>query len=677
MKHSSSLRGRHRPRIWLVVPTVLCLAGTAFYFSGTNALASLSGGSTIPSSSPDPSHHGANARLAGKPASPGAVTITFSEYPVGTVITTQYAAADGIVFQGNTPGDTQFISDDGANPDSPELSGTPRFAGDVGARFVQPGTNSAATVDSVSMDVGYIDNPGSTQVSAFDANGKLLGTVVANQTGFNHLTVAFPGIASFVVSSTSNEDAGFGVDNVSFVPARQLAVSSVTVRANKAAGHTPNPALPADVIDDQVHAAALTIDQVPACGADGDAQWVDCAPAYPDGTPEKVWPLVFQRGTPVTLTEVQLKAKDPTMDLSGSTVTGTATVGGATLTFTSGPVSPQNGVLTVTNLTSDNPLPNVVNNYAMTIAWTVTHGSSTFGAGTSTIPVYLTYGTPGFAPYLSLEALTATAAAGQSTESGVFNGIWTNMFSAQGPTALHIHPQHLDPATGTVTADTDTLQYWTPWTLADDYYRLDSKLTCQPQSTPGLLENLVARCYSWAHFMADTMSVQGITSVHAEALNSGNVPGTLPPMPRETPPRGERVDQDFMLINNWVWPGPATSGDPGYPYLTTDTVQLSLFGPVPDSGVLGGNPEFNDAPGVPGQNNANPPGWFAWGDHVIAVYQGQIYDPSYGTGPFPNLGAWANGSLAGFAYITSSVHMVDGTPYVTYKIYGHRGVPQP
>ncbi len=655
------------------MPAVLSLAGSAFYFSGTNALASFPAGNG-PSSSAAGHVRAQALPKAAQAASGSAVTITFSEYPVGTVVTTQYAADDGIVFQGDSASDAQFITDDGANPDSPELSGTPLFTGDVGARFVEPGTNNPATVDSVSMDVGYIDNPGSTEVNAYDANGKLLGSVVANQTGFNHLTIAFNGIASFVVTSTSAEDAGFGVDNVSFVPPRQVAVSSVTV--STAGGNSLTGAtLPADVIDDQVGTAALTIDQVQACGSGGYAQWVDCSPAFPDGNPEKSWPVVFQRGSKVTLSEVSLKMKDPTMDLSGSTVTGTATVGGVTLTFTSGPVTPQNGVLTVTNLTSDNTLPDVVNGYPMTIQWTVQHGGNTFGAGSSTIQIYLTLAAPGFAPYLSLEALTTAAAANQTTESGVFDSIWTNMFSAQGATALHIHPQHLDTATGVVTPDTQTLQYWTPWTLASDYIALDSLQTCTHQDTPGLLENLISRCGDWAAFLANTMAVQGITTVHPEAVNSPAVPGTFPAFPRPTPPRGASIVGAFMLVKNWTW-GKPTGTDPNFPYITTDTVRTSMFGQsIPNTGTLGSNPEFNDAPGVPGQNDPNPPGWFVYEDHAIDVYNNMVYDPSYGLGPFPSIGDWAKNALAGFAYVTYTEGRDAQGPIRTYTLYGHMGVP--
>ena len=48
----------------------------------------------------------------------------------------------------------------------------------------------------------------------------------------------------------------------------------------------------------------------------------------------------------------------------------------------------------------------------------------------------------------------------------------------------------------------------------------------------------------------------------------------------------------------------------------------------------------------------NPPGWFAVGDHAIAGYDGKLYDPSYGSGPFDDIRAWAIASLAGYARLT-------------------------
>src|SRR5688572_8837112 len=57
--------------------------------------------------------------------------ITFSEFPNGTPITDQYAEK-GVVFGGDSP----FIAEDGSNPTSPVLSGSPLFFGEIKGRFV-------------------------------------------------------------------------------------------------------------------------------------------------------------------------------------------------------------------------------------------------------------------------------------------------------------------------------------------------------------------------------------------------------------------------------------------------------------------------------------------------------------------------------------------------------------
>lgn len=53
-----------------------------------------------------------------------------------------------------------------------------------------------------------------------------------------------------------------------------------------------------------------------------------------------------------------------------------------------------------------------------------------------------------------------------------------------------------------------------------------------------------------------------------------------------------------------------------------------------------------DLAGVPGQGNGDPIAIF--GDHALIEYDGEIYDPSYGTGPFPDIRAWEDASIEGF-----------------------------
>lgn len=148
-------------------------------------------------------------------ADPALTTITFSDLPGGSPVTTGYRTR-GILFYGGLPGSDPFITVDGSNPTSPVLSGTPLFSGPIGARFVIPGTNAPTTVDSFSLDVGYINSPGAVAVFAYGLGGALLKQVPASSIGINAITVAAPGIASFVVEAVTDEPFGFAIDNVSF-----------------------------------------------------------------------------------------------------------------------------------------------------------------------------------------------------------------------------------------------------------------------------------------------------------------------------------------------------------------------------------------------------------------------------------------------------------------------------
>ncbi|MBM9508722.1 IPT/TIG domain-containing protein [Actinacidiphila acididurans] len=153
------------------------------------------------------------AQAAPRAAGPGPVRpvlITFSELAYGTSVSDQYAPA-GIVFGGDAP----FITGDGSNPTSPVLSGSPLFQGNIDGTFVQP-DGTARTVSGFSLDVGYIDNPGSIEIDAIGANGNVLETVSANQLGIVRVNVNLPGIAGFEVHAVADESAGFAIDNVSF-----------------------------------------------------------------------------------------------------------------------------------------------------------------------------------------------------------------------------------------------------------------------------------------------------------------------------------------------------------------------------------------------------------------------------------------------------------------------------
>ena len=137
-------------------------------------------------------------------------TITFSEFPYGQSITTQYQDR-GIIFGGDSP----FITSDGANPTSPVLSGTPRFQGSILGTFVKA-DGTPRTVNHLELDVGYIDTARSVHVVVYSLGGVPLLEVSLAANGIVHTTIDQVGMGSFLVEQISNEPAGFAIDNVSY-----------------------------------------------------------------------------------------------------------------------------------------------------------------------------------------------------------------------------------------------------------------------------------------------------------------------------------------------------------------------------------------------------------------------------------------------------------------------------
>ncbi len=152
-------------------------------------------------------------------------TITFSEYPINTLISDQYAG-QGIIFGGdNNP----FISTDSSNPTSPVLSGSPKFRGAIEGAFVNPSDGTTPViVESFTLDAGFFDEFGSTRIEWFDPNGIKLGQRTNLQFGIEKIEVTGGNIASWRTSILLTEPNGYAIDNFSFEPAK----NSVVFREN-------------------------------------------------------------------------------------------------------------------------------------------------------------------------------------------------------------------------------------------------------------------------------------------------------------------------------------------------------------------------------------------------------------------------------------------------------------
>jgi hypothetical protein len=112
-----------------------------------------------------------------------------------------------------------FITTDGAAPNSPVLSGTPRFNGPIAVLF-------DVDLAGVGFDAGFFDAVGSTAITAFARDGSLLGSVSNIGTGIEFLGLVTDDgseqIAGVFLDLVGTEPAGFAIDSLRFGRAGQV-----------------------------------------------------------------------------------------------------------------------------------------------------------------------------------------------------------------------------------------------------------------------------------------------------------------------------------------------------------------------------------------------------------------------------------------------------------------------
>lgn len=121
-----------------------------------------------------------------------------------------------------------FTDDDGANPRSPSLSGSPRFNGPISMVF-------SKDVAGVGLMGGYFDLPRSTAIRAFDRRGNMIGGVRNIGTGMEYLALVTEDgrerIAGLQFSLVGPEPAGYGIDDLSFAFSTQLDANQIPALA--------------------------------------------------------------------------------------------------------------------------------------------------------------------------------------------------------------------------------------------------------------------------------------------------------------------------------------------------------------------------------------------------------------------------------------------------------------
>lgn len=493
-------------------------------------------------------------------------------------------------------------------------------------------------------------------VTATAQDGTSSGPVsVEGESGATYL--GFYGTGGATISSitvTCDDEDGFAIGEFGIAGTSEVAAVRFAPRdAEKSlTNFTVNtPGLP--VVKDDGPEPVLDRDWAPPGGcADGltdpqDYDYVDCA-SPPTGTPSKDWPVIYTAGSPLSVNEAVFFS--PTEE-KGAQLTATASIGGQSLTLPASALTEKKAgtayKLTATDLSFTGTLPSVAGVDTLTITWSITpSGGSPAVVGASTHQVYVTAGsyvaptgpTQKIPPYITLLDLGTRAAAGQSGQTAVFDGIWSEF-----DTKNIAHPI-LNPQTGQTTSGPDFSYYTNVYTSIGAWWNSNPFLSC-PNSLTELLSQDLGRCGTWAQFLALVLAYQGVSS---EPVGLLGVPGfNFGPDPT---PSDAASDYAFMLVGPglWKWGTPNATGT----YQYADPITISSGQVTVGAGGFAYN--ASTTPIAQGQNDT-PPEWFLTGDHAIDYVQGGFVDPSYGnpasSTPYPTIGAYEQSAIAGFAVL--------------------------
>ena len=148
------------------------------------------------------------ASLCMLPALSPAAVLDFEGFNAGTFLTTEYQAANSIVFTENAQ--IYFL---GPNHATSGQYGLFNGGAPISAEFVLPG-NIAAATNSVAIKGDLIPISGNVTLQAYDINGNLIGTdVKPDSPAPSTLSISLPGIHRIVFFAASNTVA---FDDLSF-----------------------------------------------------------------------------------------------------------------------------------------------------------------------------------------------------------------------------------------------------------------------------------------------------------------------------------------------------------------------------------------------------------------------------------------------------------------------------
>jgi len=154
--------------------------------------------------------------VAGLASAAPTTLITFDEFPLGTMISNQYAGLGIVFLPGDVTGRLPQISEDGAMLTTPVLrpTGEPdyySYQGDFWMQFTTP-------VLEVQFDSGYWDVIGTGLINVYNPGGSLIASLTNTTTGVNVTNLTGIGPIGKIYFNSIADGAGADIDNLAFTP---------------------------------------------------------------------------------------------------------------------------------------------------------------------------------------------------------------------------------------------------------------------------------------------------------------------------------------------------------------------------------------------------------------------------------------------------------------------------
>ncbi len=143
--------------------------------------------------------------------------ITFDEFPLGTLISNQYAGQGVLFLPGDLTGRLPQLSMNGAMPTQPVLrpTGEPEYnmyQGDFWMEF-------PVSMTYVEFDSGYWDAAGTGVIDVYGPGMNPLANLTNAGAGVELITISGLGPIGYIYFNSIGDGAGSDIDNLEFIPA--------------------------------------------------------------------------------------------------------------------------------------------------------------------------------------------------------------------------------------------------------------------------------------------------------------------------------------------------------------------------------------------------------------------------------------------------------------------------